>query len=334
MVSGVARDAAAARQLGRVLFWRGYGLVRRARRRRRPCSRHIDPPKFLLDLPSQGTSHSLLTGRNARTQPSTGSGRARLACSLGIFSIALRNVSISALYGSCATACLTTIPIQARFTTMTKARRAALKYNTICNTTRQRTEVTFPFVWWDDALSDGELQKIIDMCEADGDLKRAEVLGTDPSIIAEIEKVRRCDIKFISRNDNTSWIFEKMNKVIGSLNDQFYGFELNGYDLFQYTSYNSEEKGTYHWHMDMHLGSNLPSGMMEPRKLSLTLLLNDDFEGGEFMINLGSENKARHIPCPKGRTIMFPSFMIHSVKPVTKGVRKSVVIWVTGPKFR
>jgi PKHD-type hydroxylase len=32
--------------------------------------------------------------------------------------------------------------------------------------------------------------------------------------------------------------------------------------------------------------------------------------------------------------IIFPSFMIHRVAPVTKGKRKSVVVWVTGPKFK
>jgi PKHD-type hydroxylase len=87
--------------------------------------------------------------------------------------------------------------------------------------------------------------------------------------------------------------------------------------------------------MDTCLGTNnLPEGMIQPRKLSFTLLLNDDFEGGEFMVNLGNENDAIHVEIPKGRLIAFPSFIIHSVKPVTKGFRKSIVIWVSGPKFR
>ncbi len=36
----------------------------------------------------------------------------------------------------------------------------------------------------------------------------------------------------------------------------------------------------------------------------------------------------------KGRMIFFPSFLIHRVAPVTQGIRRSLVIWVTGPKFR
>jgi PKHD-type hydroxylase len=75
----------------------------------------------------------------------------------------------------------------------------------------------------------------------------------------------------------------------------------------------------------------------EPRKLSLTLLLNDDnddFEGGEFQINNGKQETPITVDMFKGRAVLFPSFMIHRVKPVTKGVRKSLVVWVLGPKFR
>lgn len=209
-----------------------------------------------------------------------------------------------------------------------------MKYNTVFNNPWERSVVTYPFVWWDKAFTDDELKKIIDYCEDQG-LERAQILGTDSTQIDAIERVRRCDIKFHKRNDETSWFFDRMNNIITNLNNQFYGFELNGYDTFQYTSYNAEERGTYHWHMDTCLGTDgLPSNMFEPRKLSLTLLLNDDFEGGDFMVNTGDESRAIHVEIPKGRVIAFPSFILHSVKPVTKGFRKSVVIWVTGPKFR
>jgi PKHD-type hydroxylase len=36
----------------------------------------------------------------------------------------------------------------------------------------------------------------------------------------------------------------------------------------------------------------------------------------------------------KGSVLLFPSWILHRVTPVTKGVRKSIVVWVTGPKFR
>jgi PKHD-type hydroxylase len=46
-------------------------------------------------------------------------------------------------------------------------------------------------------------------------------------------------------------------------------------------------------------------------------------------------NKNEHEMAQKrGRILFFPSFILHKVHPVTKGVRKSIVAWVEGPKFR
>jgi PKHD-type hydroxylase len=66
----------------------------------------------------------------------------------------------------------------------------------------------------------------------------------------------------------------------------------------------------------------------------MSMLLNTpgvDFEGGDFSTFLSKE---QNIPLKKGEILIFPSFIVHSVKPVTKGIRKSLVIWVTGPGFK
>ena len=76
---------------------------------------------------------------------------------------------------------------------------------------------------------------------------------------------------------------------------------------------------------------------VEIRKLSITMLLNEpgiDFEGGGFEINNGRESESLKVETKRGRIIAFPSFMIHRVAPVTKGTRKSLVVWVLGPKFK
>ncbi len=67
------------------------------------------------------------------------------------------------------------------------------------------------------------------------------------------------------------------------------------------------------------------------RKLSSTLLLNDpsEFEGGDLELFQGGSMNG---PFPKaerraGCVFIFPSFMMHRVAPVTKGVRKSLIVW-------
>jgi len=58
--------------------------------------------------------------------------------------------------------------------------------------------------------------------------------------------------------------------------------------------------------------------------LSVLGLLNDDFEGGEFIIN------SEKIDLQKGDLLVFPSnFMYpHEVMPITKGVRYSFISWI------
>ena len=70
-----------------------------------------------------------------------------------------------------------------------------------------------------------------------------------------------------------------------------------------------------------------------PRIYTFGLLLNDDFEGGEFQLNTGNQNTPAILPARKGRSLLFPSFMCHRVTPVTKGKRRSLVVWCLGPKF-
>ena len=69
----------------------------------------------------------------------------------------------------------------------------------------------------------------------------------------------------------------------------------------------------------------------------MTVLLNDDYEGGEFQFATYNQEKCT-IDTAKfnktGSIIVFPSDMEHRVAPVTKGIRYSLVIWFLGPPFR
>jgi PKHD-type hydroxylase len=148
--------------------------------------------------------------------------------------------------------------------------------------------------------------------------------------------IRNSHIAFVRPNEKTAWIFERLNFIIDNLNSRFYNYDLNGYSFLQYGEYLGNELGKYDWHMDAYFGPH-PEGFTEPRKLSITVLLNDpdtDYEGGNFEINKGRFTDVDVVPLKKGTLIAFPSYVIHRVAPVTKGIRKSLVIWVQGPKFR
>jgi PKHD-type hydroxylase len=95
----------------------------------------------------------------------------------------------------------------------------------------------------------------------------------------------------------------------------------------QYTEYPAG--GFYDWHMDSDVDFK-----HEPtvRKISMTCLLSheSEFEGGG--LELMSDGK---IARPKqGQAIFFASFIRHRVIPITKGIRKSLVMWFGGPPLK
>ena len=133
---------------------------------------------------------------------------------------------------------------------------------------------------------------------------------------------RSCEVAWLNTE---GWLGEKLADAIGHINDEFFGFDLGGFaEPFQYTVY--REGGYYGWHMDK-------GATPQPRKLSLTLQLSapDEYEGGDFEIHNGAEILTMGKEC--GRVFAFPSWVIHQVKPVKSGVRRSLVVWTHGPSF-
>jgi PKHD-type hydroxylase len=65
------------------------------------------------------------------------------------------------------------------------------------------------------------------------------------------------------------------------------------------------------------------------------MLLSDtsEFEGGEFQVKTNND-EAQTLETKQGRAWFFPSYTLHRVAPVTKGIRRSLVLWVGGPAFK
>jgi PKHD-type hydroxylase len=56
----------------------------------------------------------------------------------------------------------------------------------------------------------------------------------------------------------------------------------------------------------------------------------DEYEGGELMLKPAQYT----VPQPQGALVIFPAWIPHEVKPVTAGIRRSLVTWVIGPCVR
>tara|TARA_B110000858_G_C17477803_1_gene325765 strand:+ start:41 stop:577 length:537 start_codon:yes stop_codon:yes gene_type:complete len=139
-----------------------------------------------------------------------------------------------------------------------------------------------------------------------------------------------------NRSSKVSWLdskkyYSKLNYSI-NLANKIYNFSLKEFEPLQYTVY---QKGDYYdWHIDSH---NKPydNGMI--RKLSFTLCLNNDYEGGDFSIcethPISKKIKVKSFALKKGEMIIFPSHTWHKVNKVTKGIRKSLVGWIVGNQW-
>ena len=138
------------------------------------------------------------------------------------------------------------------------------------------------------------------------------------------------------RTSHISWIpFKKMPEMYKDIertmlktNNNHFGFEgMQITEMAQYTEY--PEGGFYDWHVD-----NYDNCQHEPpvRKISMTCLLSpeNEFEGGD--LELIKEGQA--VKLKQGQAAFFASFIRHRVAPVTKGVRRSLVMWFGGPPLR
>jgi PKHD-type hydroxylase len=190
---------------------------------------------------------------------------------------------------------------------------------------------TQPFVYWDNFFSESDLKNIELYCTSVGTEKSKVVSPNDGEVN---ESIRNSEVKLHYINRDNEWLFDKLLTVAGLVNDNFYRFDLLGFDHFQYTEYNGS--GTkYDYHTDMLFGNNIPHGMELCRKLSFSLILSDttEFEGGDFEIQLGSRTSDK-LEQKRGRVLAFPSYILHRVTPIVSGNRKSIVFWAVGPKFK
>jgi PKHD-type hydroxylase len=139
------------------------------------------------------------------------------------------------------------------------------------------------------------------------------------------EAYRVSHIAWIEPTQEHHWLYHKLGVLFMNAQRRF-GFELAGFlDALQFTEYGPDQH--FDWHMD--IGRDQTS----LRKLSVTIQLTtpSDYDGGELeFVGMGAMEESRQ----QGSATIFPSYMGHRVRPVTRGVRRSLVAWGSGAPFR
>jgi PKHD-type hydroxylase len=144
------------------------------------------------------------------------------------------------------------------------------------------------------------------------------------------EKLRKSEIGWLNPNSELRWLFDKVKDCVNAVNSDWFRYNLSGFEGIQFTKYSSSGGGDfYSSHVDT---ASLPGGSV--RKLSFTVQLSDpeSYSGGDVLLYTSltdSVNLSRAI----GSISFFPSYSIHEVLPVTRGLRYSLVGWACGPAF-
>ena len=70
------------------------------------------------------------------------------------------------------------------------------------------------------------------------------------------------------------------------------------------------------------------------RKIGFSLQLSNgnEYDGGDLQIH--HTELFDDLPRDKGTLIVFPSFCLHRITPVTRGIRRSMVAHLAGKAFR
>ncbi len=171
-----------------------------------------------------------------------------------------------------------------------------------------------------DAFTKEECEKIITIGKNKG-LNAATVTAGDA------HEIRESKVSWLYPADDTEWMYRRVTDIVLHANERFFRFDIFGLNEgFQFTNYVAPGN-KYGRHVDR--GLEIPV-----RKLSLSIQLSDpeEYEGGDLC--LWQTDKGVPMDKKQGTLIVFPSYTLHEVTPVTKGERNSLVTWVTGKPFK
>ena len=189
-----------------------------------------------------------------------------------------------------------------------------------------------------------------DLKKYDESIKESVVRDDEGNPSVEVTKgLRKSSNAWV---ESSNWIGGFIWYYIMRANRENFMYDIIDIDSghIQYTEY---QKGEYYnWHNDDDIGRCMINDKLMTsadnhgeniailngeyiRKLSFSIQLSDpeDYEGGELEFNVNNEG-CFFAPNKKGTIIIFDSRINHRVREVKSGVRKSLVGWVVGPRWK
>lgn len=190
-------------------------------------------------------------------------------------------------------------------------------------TERQEQELPYfqPFATAQKFLADHEMDALIAEHAPSIQEGRLGFGNTDATI-------RRSQVVYLGIGDKYRWLYERVWAAAQECNRRFFCVDVGGVESeLQLARYDASDQGFYGWHTDF-------AGNRPLRKLSISIQLSngEDYDGGD--LELLYEKQPHALDRSRGAFLVFPSFMLHRVTPVTRGTRWSLVAWIGGRRWR
>ena len=206
--------------------------------------------------------------------------------------------------------------------------------------------MAFQSIWYYTDLPEG----VVDMISQDLSVKFDSQMGDSKLMGDALNKDKRNSQNAWVPTDH--WLGGFLWHYISRANRENFLYDLHCIDgeSMQYTQYGPGQ--FYSWHNDAGLAchykpasiGNRAEGRAEDfvnentelvRKLSFVLQLSDpdDYEGGNLQL-LDEAGKSYFAPRARGTVVLFDSRTQHRVLPVKSGLRKSIVGWTVGPRWK
>lgn len=148
------------------------------------------------------------------------------------------------------------------------------------------------------------------------------------------ENIRRSSIAWLDDGAAPGWLGVRLAEAVAAANRDHFGFALTHFhEQLQIARYAAGDGGIDGDHFDWH--SDIGDGALaQTRKLTAVAQLSPagSYTGGALELN--EDGNVCAMPAGTGDVVLFASFVLHRVAPVTAGTRHSLTCWVHGPAFR
>lgn len=144
-------------------------------------------------------------------------------------------------------------------------------------------------------------------------------------------KTRKAFTSYLPRIVLTKPIYQQIGELARTINSTHYGLDISGFieNGLIYTVYDTTGDH-YDWHTDKTDRNGTRKDFV---KMTVVVQLSDpsEYEGGVVEI---MTDGIISVPKTQGLAYAIPGWTPHRVTPVTRGTRKSLVVWTAGTKFK